>query len=119
MSWDSANAWNYTKAAIQSARDAGEHMTAKAPQFHKIRRADCESCDFEGTVIYIMAIPVTGEEPTTDTYYLCLQIDELSSSEHNWTPISDVKATMGTGRQLKVVYKVEGDERTGMVWLKK
>jgi hypothetical protein len=110
------SAWGMARAALQAAKKKVHQLTWGQPEFHEIpRRKIPEGLEITSNVL-VMAVPINGKRPTTDTYYLCIQIDSLESEDLTEAEFED--GVDGSGRQFSIKYHVDGEDRTGLVWLK-
>jgi hypothetical protein len=111
-----ASAWGMARAALQAAKKQVHQLKWDDPEFHEIPKTKIPE-GFEITSnIFVMAIPISGKSPTTDTYYLCIQIDTAEGEDLTDAEFDD--PVLGSGRQFTIKYDVDGEERFGLVWLK-
>lgn len=123
-SYNSTTAWREVEDALekaaQEAEEQGLELDWHEPQFHEIASNDTPA-EFQnnGASLLVMAVPVVGTYPTSETYFLCLQIDSLDlQSDHKITPMKVETKKVGHGKQFRIKYRVNERYRTGLVWLK-
>ena len=111
------SAWEMIQPGLQAA---GQKLKAVTPEYHMIPSDKIpEKLGIKGDIL-VMAVPtkVTAKNSPLEgkTFYLCLQID--SAEENQITAANMDDGEPRRGRQFAINYKVDGEQRRGLVWLK-
>jgi hypothetical protein len=113
-------AWDMFRAGLESAARTMPGLEFGMPTYHVIPRSSLPASVKAAGDLTVMAIPVVAHAKRSRidgrTYYLCVQID--SAVGQSQTPAAFDKCKAGHGSKLKVDYRVNGELRKGIVWLK-
>jgi hypothetical protein len=107
MALDESNAWGWVHAGLASAKAKGSKVDWKNdPQYH----------NFTSTIT-VMTVPLTVADPNkpgkTKTLYFGIQIDAATTITQ-----ANVKSIKPRPGRLLVKYKVKGEDREAIIWLK-
>jgi hypothetical protein len=113
-------AWEMFRVGIEAAVRKTPGLEFGEPSYHKIARSSLPTGIGGKGDMLVMAIPMTvhakGSPIDGKTYYFCVQID--SAEGLSLTNATFEKSKPGSGSQLHIKYRVRGEERNGLVWLK-
>ncbi len=113
-------AWEMFRVGIEAAVRKSPGLEFGEPSYHSISRNSLPSSVGGKGDLLVMAIPMTvhakGSPIDGKTYYFCVQID--STEGLSVTNATFEKGKAGSGSQLHIKYRVRGEERNGLVWLK-
>lgn len=115
-----AKAWDVFRVGLESAARKMPGLEFGIPLYHKIPRNRLPASVVINGDMLVMAIPFTvhakGSRIDGRVYYLCVQID--SAGGLPLTTAAFEKGKAGTGSQMRIDYRVNGEARKGLVWLK-
>lgn len=115
-----ARAWDVIRMGLESAKQKTPKLEYGTPLYHKIPQINIPEGLATTSDMLVMAVPINvhvKDSPLDGkTYYLCVQIDSAEGLPTTAATFED--GELGSGSQLKIVYHVNGDVRTGLVWLK-
>jgi hypothetical protein len=113
-------AWDVFRVGIEAAVRKTPGLEYGVPAYHKIPRSSLPTSIASKGDLLVMAIPMTvhakGSPIDGKTYYFCVQID--SAEGLALTNAAFEKGKQGSGSQLHIKYRVKGEKRNGLVWLK-
>lgn len=113
-------AWDVFRVGLESATRRMPGLEFGTPLYHKIPRKNVPANVVAAGGMVVMAVPMTvhvkGSRLDGKTYYLCVQIDSVAGLPITAATFENGK--QGTGSQMHVNYRVNGDARKGLVWLK-
>jgi hypothetical protein len=113
-------AWEMFRVGIEAAVRKAPGLEFGEPSYHNFSQTSLPtSIAIKGDLL-VMAIPMTvhakGSPIDGKTYYFCVQID--SANGLSLTNAAFEKGKAGSGSQLHIKYRVKGETRNGLVWLK-
>jgi hypothetical protein len=113
-------AWEMFRVGIEAAVRKAPGLEFGEPSYHSVSRGSLPTSVGGKGDMLVMAIPMTvhakGSPIDEKTYYFCVQID--SAEGLPLTNATFEKGKAGVGSQLHIKYRVKGEERDGLVWLK-
>jgi hypothetical protein len=113
-------AWEMFRVGIEAAMRTSPGVEFGEPSYHSIARNSLPPTVPGKADILVMAIPMTvhakGSPIDGRTYYFCVQID--SAEGLALTKATFEKGKVDRGSQMRIKYRVNGEERIGLVWLK-
>jgi hypothetical protein len=113
-------AWEMFRVGIEAAMRRSPGLEFGEPSYHSIARNSLPPGVPGKADMLVMAIPMTvhakGSPIDGRTYYFCVQID--SAEGLSLTNATFEKGKVGRGSQMRIKYRVKGEERNGLVWLK-
>lgn len=113
-------AWEMFRVGIEAAARKSPGLEFGEPSYHSIARNNLPTNVPGSGDLLVMAIPMTvhakGSRIDGKTYYFCVQMD--SAQGLALTNATFEKGKAGAGSQFHIKYRVKGEERHGLVWLK-
>lgn len=113
-------AWEMFRVGIEAAVRKSPGLEVGEPSYHSIARSSLPANVSGSGDLLVMAIPMTvhakGSRIDGKTYYFCVQMD--SAQGLALTSAAFEKGKAGSGSQFHIKYRVKGEERHGLVWLK-
>jgi hypothetical protein len=113
-------AWEMFRVGIEAAVRKAPGLEFGEPSYHIISRNALPTSVAGKGDLLVMAIPMTvhakGSPIDGKKYYFCVQIDSTDGLPLTSATFENGKA--GVGSQLHIKYRVRGEVRNGLVWLK-
>jgi hypothetical protein len=113
-------AWETFRVGLEAAVRKMPGLEYGMPAFHKIPQKNVPANVSAAGDMLVMAIPMTvhakGSRIDGKTYYLCIQIDSAEGVPLTPATFDDGRSSIGSQMQTK--YRVNGNVRKGLVWLK-